>query len=100
MNIVMLQGRLTDNPDIKSNGNTLISNFTLKISDYINGKEHISFVSCVCFGELAEISQQRLMKGFLIRVEGTIKQERYTNKHNQHRNIIKVIIEKINILQR
>lgn len=98
MNIVgRLKGRLTDNPEITSNGNTLISNFTLKISNCIcvHGKEHISFVSCVCFGKLAEISQRRLKEGSLIAIQGKTKEER--NKFSNQR--IKVIIEKISILE-
>ena len=82
MNIVVLQGRLTRDPEVKytsgHDGQMAIARYTLAV-DRRNGKE-ADFISCVAFGKLGEFAGKYMKKGRKFTVSGRIQTGSYTNK--------------------
>lgn len=73
MNVVMLMGRLTKEPDVRtaSNGNT-VAYYTLAVDRYNkNGENSADFINCTCFGKIAEFVQKYLHKGMRVIANGT-----------------------------
>jgi single-strand DNA-binding protein len=74
MNRVLLTGRLTRDPELRtlSTGKT-VTQFSLATNDYRGGKELSEFHSIVTWDRLAEICGQYLGKGQLIALEGRLQ---------------------------
>lgn len=74
MNRVMLTGRLTRDPELRSlaNGRT-VTQFAIATHDYRGGTEKAEFHTVVTWDRLAEICSQYLGKGQLVAVEGRIQ---------------------------
>ncbi len=74
MNRVMLTGRLTRDPELRSlaNGRT-VTQFAIATHDYRGGTEKAEYHNVVTWDRLAEICSQYLGKGQLVAVEGRIQ---------------------------
>jgi single-strand DNA-binding protein len=74
MNRVLLTGRLTRDPELRtlSSGKT-VTQFSLATNDYRGGKELSEFHSIVTWDRLAEICGQYLGKGQLVALEGRLQ---------------------------
>lgn len=74
MNKVILQGRLTKDPDVFENENMLSVNFTLAVNrSYKNkstGQYDTDFISCQAYGGAATLIRDHLFKGNLVIIEG------------------------------
>ncbi|MBR4009433.1 MAG: single-stranded DNA-binding protein [Clostridiales bacterium] len=77
MNKVVLMGRLTADPDVK----TVQGNDPLKIARYTLAVDRrgdkTDFPVCKCFGKTAEFAEKYLQKGTKILVEGQIQTGKY-----------------------
>lgn len=83
MNIAILMGRLTKDPDISTSQNgTQIARYTIAI-DRIGKDQGADFISCVAFNKSAEFAEKYLKKGTKIAIEGMIRTGSYTNKDGQ-----------------
>ena len=83
MNVVVLSGRLTKDPDIKYLNNeaqTAVAHYTLAVN---RQKDEADFIHCTAFGKTAEIAEKYLRKGVKINVTGRIQTGSYTNRENQ-----------------
>jgi single-strand DNA-binding protein len=74
MNRVLLTGRLTRDPELRTlaSGKT-VTQFSLANNDYRGGSEKSEFHNVVTWDRLAEICGQYLGKGQLVAVEGRIQ---------------------------
>lgn len=74
MNRVLLTGRLTRDPEMRSlaSGKT-VTQFSVATNDYRGGQEKSEFHTVVTWDRLAEICSQFLGKGQLVAVEGRIQ---------------------------
>lgn len=74
MNRVMLTGRLTRDPELRTlaNGKT-VTQFGIATNEYRGGAEKAEFHSIVTWDRLAEICAQYLGKGQLVAVEGRLQ---------------------------
>ena len=74
MNRVLLTGRLTRDPEMRSlaSGKT-VTQFSVATNDYRGGQEKSEFHTVVTWDRLAEICAQYLGKGQLVAVEGRIQ---------------------------
>ena len=83
MNIAILMGRLTKDPDISTSQNgTQIARYTIAI-DRIGKDQGADFISCVAFNKSAEFADKYLKKGTKIAIEGMIRTGSYTTKDGQ-----------------
>ena len=74
MNRVLLTGRLTRDPELRTlaNGKT-VTQFGIATNDYRGGAEKAEFHSIVTWDRLAEICAQYLGKGQLVAIEGRLQ---------------------------
>jgi len=83
MNIVILMGRLTKNPDISATTEGLsIARWRLAVDRAYkkDGGQSADFISCVAFGKQAEFAEKFLKQGTKIAVRGHWQTGDYTNK--------------------
>lgn len=94
MNIAILMGRLTKDPDISTSQNgTQIARYTIAI-DRIGKDQGADFISCVAFNKSAEFADKYLKKGTKIAIEGAIRTGSYTNKDGQKVYTTDVIVNR------
>ena len=82
MNKVILMGRLTREPEVRS-GEITVARYTLAVhrrGKKQEGKPSADFISCVAFNKSAEFAQYYLHQGMKIAVVGHIQTGSYTNK--------------------
>ena len=82
LNLVVVEGRLTRNAELKYIGNTIVCNFSIAHNHYRkdnNGEwsTTVHYFDCAVFGGYAEAIAQRLIKGVPVIVQGRLKQDRW-----------------------
>ena len=101
MNIVVLSGRLTKKPELRSTTTTSVCQFSLAIDNGKtddNGKKGVDFIECVCFGKQAENLCKYKDKGDIIELKGRIQVDKYTNKEGKNTSKTAVVCELINYI--
>ena len=83
MNIVMLLGRLTADPDVRtSQSGTSIATYTLAVDR--RGKEKgADFIRCKSFNTGAEFAEKYFRKGMRVAVSGSINTGSYKDKEGR-----------------
>lgn len=96
MNKVILMGRLTKDPEIRStaDGKTIAS-YSLAVNRSFkrDGDPDADFLNCVAFGKPAEFAEKYFKKGMQILVTGRIQTGSYTNKDGHKVYTTDIIIE-------
>ena len=83
MNKVILMGRLTKDPEIRT-CNTQVARYTLAVDRrFSNSEEKTDFINIVAFGKSAEFAEKYLKKGMKVLVTGRIQTGSYTDKDNK-----------------
>ncbi|MDH5719985.1 MAG: single-stranded DNA-binding protein [Spirochaetia bacterium] len=107
INRVVLVGRLTRDPELKSTntGNyfcrfTLASNrsFYKKEGDNRELKEEVGFFDCVAWGKLAEIISKYLQKGRRLGVDGSLRFSSWENTEGKKQSKVEVFVENFQFL--
>lgn len=98
MNKVVLMGRLTRDPDIRTSQGekaTTIARYTLAVNRRVTkeGEASADFISCVVFGKGAEFAEKYLHQGSRIALSGRIQTGSYTNREGQKVYTTDVIVE-------
>lgn len=78
MNIVILSGRLTADPDIRMGTNdTKIARYILAVERRVkkNMERKSDFITCVCLGKNAEFAEKYLKKGTKVNIRGECRLE-------------------------
>ena len=98
MNLVILTGRLTRDPELKyGQSGKAYSRFSLAVNR-VGKKDEADFVNCVAFGETAEIVGEHLRKGKRIGVQGRIQMNRY-EVNGEKRNTYDIMVDSIEFLE-
>lgn len=101
MNVVELIGRLTRDPEVRYGSKTLtaVARFTLAVNGIktSDGKEHVDYISVVCFGKTAEHVEKYLVKGRQCSIVGHI-QTGYYLKDDTKVYTTDVVAEKVEFL--
>ena len=87
MNKVILMGRLTREPEMRTaNNNLSIARYTLAIDrPFRQGEERqTDFINCVCFGNTADFAKKYLHKGTKIVIGGRIQTGNYEKDGVKH----------------
>ncbi len=98
MNKVILIGRLTRDPEIRTSvaTNTTTARLTLAVDRRFKkeGEQQTAdFINCIAFGKTAEFIERYLHQGTKIAVVGRIQTGSYTNKDGQKVYTTDVVIE-------
>lgn len=84
MNLVILSGRLGQDPEIKYTGSgKAVANFNLAVNSGSGDKKTTTWFPVVAWGPLAETAGQNLSKGSFITITGRLQVREWTNKDNQ-----------------
>ena len=100
MNKVILMGRLTRDPDIRSSqsdNSTTVARFTIAVDRRFNrdGDQSADFISCVAFGRTADFFERYVKQGTKVCVEGRIQTGSYTNRDGQKVYTTDVVVENV-----
>lgn len=103
INNVVLNGRLTKDPDLKytSNG-TAVASFTVAVNrDFTNqsGEREADFINCVAWRKTAETIANFTKKGALIGVVGRIQTRHYDNDEGKRVYVTEIVVDKFNFLE-
>jgi len=97
MNIVVLTGRLTRDPELSyTQSGVARATFTLAVDrSYTDdqGKRETDFINIVAWRQLAEVAATHLKKGQLLNLAGRIQTRNYENDNGQKVYITEVIAE-------
>lgn len=98
MNVAILMGRLTKDPDSRQNGDSTVTRFTIAVDRKFkkDGDEQTAdFINCVSFGKTAEFVSKYFVKGSRIALTGRINTGSYTNKDGNKVYTTDVIAESV-----
>lgn len=100
INRVVLVGRLTRDPELRNTttGKQVV-NFSIAVDDTFN-REHTNFFNIVAWGSQADFVSKYMTKGRLIGIDGRLQQRKYTTQDGQDRNVIEVVAERVQGLDR
>lgn len=91
MNITVLVGRLTSDPQVKLAGDTTVAKFTLAVNRFKKGEA--DFINCVAFGKTAENIANFFFKGNQIAIKGRIQTGSYDAQDGTKRYTTDVVVE-------
>ncbi len=94
-NLVVLTGRLTADPELKTTPNGFsVTSFSIAVSrPYRSGEERQSdFINIVAWRQTAEFICKYFRKGNLIGIEGSIQTRRYQDKNGNNRTAFEVVV--------
>ncbi len=95
MNIVILKGRLTANPELKTTqSGTSVCSFTLAVDRRYKNENGPSadFINCVAWKNKAEFINKYFTKGQEIMVGGNLQIRSYTDNAGAKRNVTEVVV--------
>lgn len=92
MNKVILMGRLTKNPEVRTSGETKVSRYTLAVDRRFSKDEQTDFINIVCFGKSAEFAEKYFKKGMKVLVTGRIQTGSY-EKDGQRIYTTDIVVE-------
>ncbi len=102
MNKVMLVGRLTRDPELRTTpGGMAVTRFTIAISQNFtnrNGERGTDFINCSAWGRQADNISKYCHKGTLVSAEGRIRTSSYTAQDGSKRYTTEVVCETVNFL--
>ncbi len=100
MNTVILIGRLTKDPEIRtiSQSETTVANFTLAVDRPMAKEKTADFIRIVCFGKTAELCERFLTKGRQVAVHGRIQTGSYKTQSGETRYTTEVVAERVEFL--
>lgn len=98
MNLVILTGRLTRDPELKfGQSGKAYSRFSLAV-DRPFQKGEADFINCVAFGKTAELIGEYLRKGRKVGVQGRMQMNRY-EVNGEKRTSYDVLVDTVEFLE-
>lgn len=93
-NLVVLTGRLTADPELKTtNTGISVTSFSIAVNRrYRAGEEtQTDFINIVAWRQTAEFITKYFKKGNMIGIEGSIQTRKYTDKNGNNRTAFEVV---------
>lgn len=96
MNSVILMGRITADPELRTTSNGLnYCRFTVAVDRYTKGEDKkTDFINCVAWRQTAEFVERYFSKGKMIAVQGSIQTGSFTNKDGAKVYTTDVLVDK------
>ena len=98
LNEIILQGRLTDNPELKvTTSGKNVTSFTLAVErDFsTNGEKETDFINIVAWNGTADFITKYFTKGKQMIVKGSLQVRKYQTQSGENRYSTEVIAEKV-----
>lgn len=103
INRVVLVGRLTRDPELRTTGSGIsVATFTLAVDrQFTNaqGERGADFVSCVIWRKAAENFCNFTSKGSLVGIDGRLQTRTYDNKDGQRVYVTEVVVDNFSLLE-
>lgn len=103
MNRVMLVGRITRDPELRTSPNGVsFTAFSIAVNRPVpnaQGERVADFINCVAFNKQAENLARFIKKGGLIGVEGKLQTRSYQAQDGSNRNVTEVVCDAITFLE-
>ena len=103
MNIIVLVGRLTRDPELRmTQSQNAVCSFTLAVDrKYKNaaGEREADFINCVAWRKTAELISDYVKKGHKLGVIGAIQTRNYDDKDGRRVYVTEVVVDEIEFLQ-
>jgi single-strand DNA-binding protein len=102
MNVVVLVGRLTDNPELrKTNSDISVTRFSIAVDrQFKSGEERqADFINIVAWRQSAEFICRYFTKGQRIGIEGSLRMNRFTDKDGNNRTSYEVVAEAVHFVE-
>ncbi len=97
LNIAVIMGRLTANPELRqTQGGISVLSFTVAVDRRfvgLNNERQADFIYCVAWRQTAEFISKYFVKGQMIAVEGSLQSRNYTDKNGNNRSVIEVVVD-------
>ena len=98
MNVVILMGRLTKDPEVRYGGGenaTAICRYSLAVDRRFKreGQPDADFFECVCFGRSAEFAEKYLHKGTKMVIQGRLQNNNYQDSEGRMVYRTQVLVE-------
>lgn len=96
MNRVILIGRLTKDPEIRTSGNYTIASFSLAVDRKYKreGEAEADFFNCTAFNKTAEFVEKYCKKGTKMVVEGRVQNDNYEKDGVKHYGV-KIMVDSL-----
>lgn len=101
-NLVVLSGRLTADPELKTTPNGVsVTSFSIAVDRrYKQGEEkQTDFINIVAWRQTAEFITKYFSKGSMIGIEGSIQMRRYQDKDGNNRTAFEVIANNVQFIE-
>ena len=101
-NTVILTGRLTADPELKTTANGVpVTSFTIAVQrKYKQGEEsQADFINIVAWRQTAEFITKYFHKGSMIGIEGSIQTRKYQDKDGNNRVAFEVIANNVQFVE-
>lgn len=103
INRIVLVGRITKNPELKSTqSNISFMNFTLAVNRQFknaDGETEADFISCVAWRKTAELISQYVRKGNLLAIDGKLQTRSYQADDGTMRYVTEVVADSVVFLE-
>ena len=101
MNLVLLIGRLTKDPEIRyTQSGMAVCNFSLAVDREFSKEKKTDFFRVVVFGKQAENVSNYMSKGRLVAVRGSLQTSTYEDKNNVTHYVTDVAASRVEFLDR
>lgn len=99
MNRVLLTGRLTRDPEMRTTANgKAVTQFSVATNEYRGGQEKPEYHAIVTWDRLAEICAQYMAKGQMVAIEGRIQTRQWEDDRKQRHWRTEVIASHVEML--
>ena len=101
INSVILQGRLTAQPELKTTQSGVsVTSFTIANDRGYGNDKATNFIPCVAWRGTAEFITKHFTKGSALAVEGTIQSRRYQDKNGDNRTAYEVVVSEVHFVEK
>ena len=99
-NLVVLSGRLTATPELKTTENGVsVCTFAIANETGYGEKKKTSFINIVAWRGTAEVVAKHFTKGSLIGIEGSIQTRKYQDQNGNNRTLFEVVANNVQFLE-
>ena len=101
LNLLILLGRATKEPELRKSGETSIVNFDIAVDNPRRGEQEKSttFMKVVCFKNIADNVAKFVKAGDKVAVTGSLIQRNYTAKDGTKRSVYECIADSVEFLE-
>ena len=100
LNKVILAGRLTADPELKTTPSGLsVTSFTVAVDRRFGKDKQTDFINCVAWRQTAEFITKYFVKGSAICIVGSIQTRKYTDKNGNNRTAVEVLADEATFVE-